>query len=150
MKQVIKFKSFSQDYQAKACIVWCFDDRFTPLLTELINNLSGNIDLIKIAGGALGLTGRGGTKKGDDIDFIAGQVEKSIKFHETSLVVLMLHKDCRAYKVLGLPSKSEDETELLRDDLELAKSTLAEYLARKGYYPDIKMYIADFKGLWEI
>ncbi|MDP3697786.1 MAG: hypothetical protein Q8R55_07305 [Candidatus Taylorbacteria bacterium] len=150
MKQIVKFKSKREHYKADACIVWCFDDRFTGLLGELNQFGFKNVDLVKIAGGAMGLTGRGSAGNDNAINYIADQVEKSIKLHNTPLVILMLHKDCGAYKAIGLPMKGENESELLKDDLELARRILAEYLETKGYKPRIKTYLADFNGLWEV
>lgn len=151
MKQVIKFKSSKEHYNADACVVWCFDNRFDALLEEFKRQMGFNYtDDVEIAGGALGLTGRGSDGTDEHINYIAGQVEKSIKLHHTPLVILMLHKDCGAYKAINLPMKGENETELLKDDLDLAKRTLADYLETKGYKPKIKTYIADFDGLWEV
>ena len=107
-------------------------------------------DDVEVAGGAMGLTGRGSAGNDNAINYIADQVEKSIRLHHTPLVVLMLHKDCGAYKAIGLPMKGENETELLRDDLELARKILTEYLEKRGYKPQIKRCLADFDGLWEV
>ena len=151
MKLVVKFKSPKEHYDADACIVWCFDNRFDELLeeTKKVFNLSAT-DVLEIAGGAMSLTGRGSAGNDDAINFVSDQVEKSIKLHHTPLVMLMLHKDCGAYKALGLPVKGENETELLKLDLEQAAIILARYLAEKGYRPKIRTYIADFDGLWEV
>jgi hypothetical protein len=150
MKQVVKFKSDSKHYDADACIVWCFDNRFGRLLEETKRKLNLKYtDDVEVAGGAMGLTGRGSAWK-DKSNYIADQVEKSIRLHHTPLVVLMVHKDCGAYKTLGLPFKSVSETQLLKDDLNEAKKELEQYLAKKEYRPVIKTYIADFDGLWEV
>src|SRR3989344_4349397 len=150
MKQVLKFKSKKKHYKADVCLVWCFDDRFTGLLGELNKFGFKNVDLVKVAGGAMGLTGRGSAGNDNAMNYIADQVEKSIKLHHTPLVVLMVHTDCGAYKAIGLPVKGESEVELLREDLKSAKEELFRYLARKEHWPMIKTYLVDFEGLWEV
>lgn len=149
MKQVIKFQSSKEHYDANACVVWCFDDRFTGLLGELNKFGYKNIDLIKVAGGALNLTDRVSNQA---FDFVADQIEKSIKLHSTPLVILMVHQDCGAYKALGaLPSNEHRQTELLSEDLRDARQSLLGYLAEKDLQePTVKIYIADFDGLWEV
>lgn len=148
MKQIIKFRSSKEHYKADACVVWCFDDRFTGLLGELNKFGWRDIDLVRVAGGAVTLTGRG---EEYDFDFVADQVAKSIRLHHTPLVILMVHKDCGAYKALSLPPKGMSETELLKDDLSEARENLIEYLeSGKGYSPEIRTYLADFDGLWEL
>ena len=151
MKLVVPFKSSKDHYDADACIIWCFDNRFDELLeeTKKVFNLSST-DVLEIAGGAMSLTGRGSAGNDDAINFVTDQVEKSIKLHHTPLVMLMIHKDCGAYKAIGLPPKGENEALFLEDDLGLAKEILTEHLKKKGYKAIIKTYLADFDGLWEV
>lgn len=151
-KQVIKFKSKRNHYNADACIVWCFDNRFDALLKKTKESLGfKHTDDIKIAGGAMNLAGRGiADDKEKIIEYLANQVEKSIKLHHAPLVILMLHKDCGAYKAIGLPLEGENENELLEQDLKEASDHLSEYLSRRGYRPKIKMFIADFDSLREV
>ena len=148
MKKVISFKSDKKHYNADACIVWCFDNRFSDLLSTFKKKFGLRYtDDLEIAGGAMNLVGYG---SGENKQFVLDQVEKSIELHKTPLVILMAHKDCGAYKALGLPTKGDNWTDLLKDDLNTAKIALAEYLEQDGYKPNIQAYIAGFDGLWEI
>lgn len=38
MQKIINFQTNKEHYHAEACIVWCFDDRFTPVLNEFIKS----------------------------------------------------------------------------------------------------------------
>ncbi len=148
MKKVISFKSDKKHYNADACIVWCFDNRFGDLLSKFKKKFGLRYtDDLEIAGGAMNLVGYG---SGENKTFVLDQVEKSIKLHKTPLVILMAHKDCGAYKALGLPIKRDNWTDLLKNDLNTAKIALAEYLENNGYKPNIQTYIAGFDGLWEV
>ncbi len=143
MKQVIKFKSSKKHYEADACVVWCFDDRFTGLLGELNQFGLKNVDLIKVAGGAKDLA-----DETDGVRYVEDQILKSIKLHGAGLVILMIHKDCGAY---GDLSSVLNLDEFLMDQLEKAKKNLAVFLSLEGFdLVDIKIYLADFDGLWEV
>ena len=143
MKQVIKFKSDKKHYKADACVVWCFDDRFTELLGELNQFWFKHVDLVKVAGGAKGLT-----DEADGVRYIEAQILKSIKLHNTGLVILMIHKDCGAY---GDLSSVLNLNEFLIDQLKKAKKNLEAFLSLEGSDSvDVKTYLADFDGLWEV
>ena len=61
MKTVLQHPTDSHHYEAEICLVWCFDDRFSPLLDALIKQENWKyLDLIKVAGGAKGLAGEAG------------------------------------------------------------------------------------------
>ena len=148
MKKVISFKSDKKHYNADACIVWCFDNRFGDLLSKFKKKFGLRYtDDVEVAGGAMNLVGYG---SGENKEFVLDQVEKSIELHKTPLVILMAHDDCGAYKALGLPIKGDNWTHLLKEDLNTAKIALAEYLETNGHKPNIQTYIAGFDGLWEV
>lgn len=143
MKQVIKFKSDEEHYKADACVVWCFDDRFTGLLGELNQFGFKHVDLVKVAGGAKGLA-----DEVDGIRYLEDQVLKSIRLHNTPLVILMIHKECGAY---GDLSSVINVDEFLIDQLKKAKKNLEASLSLEGFdLIGIKTYFADFDGLWEV
>ena len=142
MKQVIKFQSQKKHYDADACVVWCFDDRFTELLGELNQFGFKRVDLIKVAGGAKALANR--DMEANAYVFLIQQVDKSIKLHKTSLVVLMVHRDCGAYG--DLPKKLGDD--FLQDQLRKAKAEIERTFKQDSI--KVVTYLADFDGLWEV
>jgi len=130
----IIFKSPREHYTADACIVWCFDDRFTKALGEFVRVCGfRNFDLVKIAGGAKSLAS---PDEESERDFVLNQIQKSIKLHHTKLVVLMNHAECGAY----------GEKQTAREDLQKAK----EYLQAKLPGIEIKTVFADFEKISEI
>ncbi len=142
MKQIIKFKSPEGHYKANACVVWCFDDRFSALLEELRRKLElTRIDLVKVAGGAKWLSS---TDMTDDSTTLLGQIFKSIRLHNTPLVILMIHKNCGAYE------KLPNEEKRLLTDLRKAKLTVERFLENNDFSAEVKAYLADFDGLWEV
>lgn len=142
MRQVIKFKTSQEHYKADACVVWCFDNRFTGLLGELNRFGFKNIDLVKVAGGAKALANR--DMEPNSYAFLIQQIDKSIKLHKTSLVMLMVHKDCGAYG--DLPKKLGGD--FLHDQLRKAKTEVERTFEHDSI--KVAIYLADFDGLWEV
>ena len=138
---LIKYNSPKEHYTADACIVWCFDDRFTGLLKELNRFGFKNIDLIKVAGGAKGLIGPESARA-----FLLDQIEKSIKLHHAPLIILMVHKNCGAYGTLS----AVDENGFFSKELKQAKINLEVFLEAAKHTAKVKIYLADFDGLWEV
>src|SRR3989338_7739398 len=86
MRQIIKHQSSYDHYESDACIVWCFDARFSALLEKFIAEKElRNIDLIKIAGGARVFATH---EIEAEEDYFRGQIEKSVKLHHTRKVIL--------------------------------------------------------------
>jgi len=82
-------------YKADACVVWCFDDRFSLALEELIRvRRLNHVDRVIVAGGAkaLGVADEE-TKK----DVLIREIGTSIKLHGAGRVILMTHADCGAF-----------------------------------------------------
>lgn len=146
MARIITLDIPHQHYTADACVVWCFDDRFTKLLENLASRKKFKYwDLIKVAGGAKGLA--------DDNDaasraYALDQIEKSIKLHKTTVVYLMVHANCGAYGDKGFAS-TDDEAQFFKAELLKAENALKNYFAPKGISLDIKKVFADFEGLSE-
>ncbi len=95
MNTILAFQSPKDHYIADACVVWCFDDRFSGLLAEFVQkeNLK-NVDLVKIAGGSKGLSGN---NQDSDYAYLVDQIQKSIALHHTKRVILMKHDACGAF-----------------------------------------------------
>lgn len=146
MERIVSEKIESHHYRADACIVWCFDDRFSGLLERFIAARGWkHTDLIKIAGGAKGLASPGNKA---EREYLLDQISKSIKLHQPPLIALMVHADCGAY---GLEFKSaQDEQNFYTGELEKAATEVEKSI--KASAPDIRVekYMADFAGLVKI
>jgi hypothetical protein len=146
MKRLIPEPVPEEHYDADACVVWCFDDRFTNLYTSFYRHEEfAHIDMVKVAGGAKGLAS---PAEQTEQAYLLDQIEKSLKLHHPPLIVLMVHAGCGAYGK-QFPSKDE-ETEFYKAELEKAETTVNNFLAEKGKSAKILKYYADFGGLWEL
>ncbi len=138
MQKIIDFQINKEHYHADACIVWCFDDRFTPVLKEFVKNKEfEHFDIICIAGGAKTLSS---PESESERTFILKQIEISLKLHHTPKLVLMNHSDCGAYG--GLEDK-----EVYIKELGIAKDFLQKNLSREI---PIDLLFVDCSGIWEI
>src|SRR5258708_3693122 len=89
-----QFQSSREHYQADACILWCFDDRFSGLLEDFKKKRNfKHTDVIECAGGAKALAADSGPER----DFILNQIGASVRLHRAPLAVLMVHIDCGGY-----------------------------------------------------
>ena len=141
MEKIVSFESPMHHYAADACVVWCFDDRFSGLLAEFGKTMR-NFDLVKIAGGAKSLANGASPAR----DFARDQIKTSIRLHGTKKIVLMLHRDCGAYGGSKSFADAAAELENMKSQLHAA----AEYL--KGEIPEtpIELYFADTDGLYVV
>lgn len=145
MRRVLNFTSPREDYIADAAVVWCFDHRFETVFRKLLKRigvLTG--DAIRIAGGAKSLAS---PEQESARQFVLDQIQKSIRLHKTSTVVLMVHSDCGAYG--GLAAFNRDaakEASHHAAELQHAASFLKEQIPGVA----IKSYFVDFDGVWEI
>ena len=138
---IFKFQSSKEHYTADACVVWCFDDRFYKLLKAFGKEEGwGNIDLVKLAGGAKALAAGPSPER----DVVLGQIKASIRLHNTNKVILMNHCDCGAYGGSKHFAGREAEHEYQNDQLMTAKHFLEQELPQ-GF--TILCYLADFDGL---
>jgi len=146
MGKIIDFESKKEHYEADACVVWCFDDRFTAALQKTAEFLRlKNYDLIKIAGGAKSLAS---PEKAGERDFVLKQILISINLHQAKTVVLMNHSDCGAYCGINkFAGEAEKEKEFYKTELLKAKNFLAENLPEK-----IKTQIifVDFEKIYSV
>jgi len=141
MEQVLTFQSPRGHYHADACVVWCFDDRFSSLLNTFSKGFK-NFDLIKIAGGAEALVGGASS----DQDFVLSQIKTSVRLHHARRIILMLHRDCGAYG----GSKSFANLDVEKSDLVTKLAAAKDFLAREISGVPIDAYFAEFDGLYKV
>ena len=142
MQKILDLASSKDHYVADACVLWCFDDRFTPLMNDFLKSF-GHSDVVKSAGGAKALAGGASPER----DFVLGQIQASIRLHATKEIILMLHMDCGAYG--GSKSFGNDHAkEQAHHEAELAVAR--EFLAAQIPGVPVRCVIADFDGLYEI
>lgn len=141
MEKIISYNSPREHYAADACVVWCFDDRFSRLLSAFSKDFK-SFDLVKVAGGAKALAGGSSPER----DFILGQVRTSVRLHGTKRIVLMLHRDCGAYS--GSRNFADAATEKDYHARQLAAAK--QFLASEILGVQIDIYFADFDGLYAV
>lgn len=137
MELILDFQSSREHYTADACVVWCFDDRFSNLLGEYIKQQNfAHVDLVKVAGGAKDLVS---PESESARAYLLDQIAKSIKLHGTPRVVIMVHSECGAYG-------GNTDSGYYSSELEKAQSIVQKH------FPDIavKCVLADFEGLFTV
>lgn len=139
MEKIVSYDTLKGHYVADACIVWCFDDRFTGLLHEFTKDLE-NFDLVKISGGAKVLAEGPSPAR----DFVQEQIAVSLRLYGTKKIILMLHEDCAAYGGSKRFADRETERGFYADQLVAAEEFL------KGAMPDavVETYYGAFDGLY--
>ena len=142
MQKILDFTTSKDHYTADACVLWCFDDRFTPLMNEFLKTFSHS-DVVKSAGGAKALAGAASPER----DFVLSQVQASIRLHATKEIILMIHMGCGAY---GGSKVFDNDTakEQAHHEGELTKARV--FLAEQIPGAPVRCVIADFDGLYEI
>lgn len=121
MKQLFRLKVLQDHYRAEACLVWCFDQRFSRSLRKLLQiRRWSKYDLVMVAGGAKSLISRSDES---ERRFVLDQVTKSLKLHHAKRIVLMLHQDCGAYGGSSAFPAGE-ELHRLENDLLKAKALI--------------------------
>jgi carbonic anhydrase len=145
-RTILNYKSNHHHYKADACIVWCFDDRFSGLLNKFVKiKKFRRYDLIKIAGGATTL---GDNASKEDKEFIIKQIKASIRLHAPLLVILMTHSDCGACGGLeAFDNNPKLEFAKHRKFLKQAKSVLRRHLPRSIR---VEAVFADFEKLVKV
>jgi len=144
MEKVVSFDSSREHYDAEACVVWCFDDRFFKLLDAFIKGQGWKkVDVVKAAGGAKALT----DDKSPDYVFVMNQIKASVRLHKTKRLALMVHIDCGGYG--GSVAFSNDrQAEIDHHTKELEK---VRTLMNRDF-PELStdFFIADFDGLYQV
>jgi hypothetical protein len=145
VKKIFHFDAPREKYQCDAAVVWCFDNRFNLGFTKFLKRIGIlNPDPIKIAGGAKSLAS---PEQESDREFVLEQIRKSIRLHQTKLVILKLHSDCGAYG--GLEAFGNDPAaEARHHEQELQRA--ADCL--RNAFPEIEVhaYFVDFEGVWAV
>ena len=153
MNRVIETAIAREHYRAPACIVWCFDCRFSDDRPGTVNllekfkdlmELRGS-DVIEIAGGAKDIVSPSNEA---DREYVLGEIEKSLKLHASPLLVLMVHADCGAYGTKFADEKEEGI--FCEKELNKAEDVAKAFLAKRGLDVKIEKYYADFSGLFRI
>ncbi len=143
-KPFLKFRTKEDHYTADACVVWCYDDRFYGVLKKFGKKQRfGNIDLVKVAGGAKGLVAEGDAPSAER-EFLIAQIKTSVRLHHAKRIVLMLHRDCGAYGGTKAFPDAAAEKERHAAHLKTAK----EYVMREVPAVPVETYFADFDGLY--
>jgi carbonic anhydrase len=141
METTLNYKSPEDHYVSDACVVWCFDARFSALLGEHIKKEElQNIDLVKVAGGVKELVS---PENNAHRDYLLDQIKKSIALHETKKIVLMAHSECGAY------GGTRDEA-FYASELKKAKDVVATFCKSLGSELPVEAYFAHFEGLSRI
>ncbi len=146
MQKVFHFDAPREGYVCDAAIVWCFDNRFRQGFAKFLKRI-GIVyqDQIKIAGGAKALAS---PDHPGDREFVLDQIGKSIRLHETKLVILMLHSDCGAYGGLAGAFGGDAKLEGRRQEEELRRAAACVRQA----FPEVeaRTYFVDFEGVWQV
>lgn len=145
MEKILSYNSSKEHYAADACIVWCFDDRFSGLLVEFIKNREyKNYDLVKVAGGAKSLAS---PENEAERLFLLKQIRISINLHDAKRVILMCHEDCGAYGGKKEFENNEKEKEKICGDLKEGIHILKNNLPKEV---EVEMIFADFDGIEKV
>jgi|SRR5579862_7620258 len=145
MKKVFHFPAPREKYQCDAAVVWCFDNRFNLGFTKFLKRQGiVNPDPIKIAGGAKSLAS---PELESDREFVVEQIRKSIRLHQTRLVILKIHSDCGAYGGLerfdgNAALEAEHHAQELRRAAAFLKTAIPEL--------EVQAYYVDFEGVWAV
>lgn len=138
MKKILDHKGDKNHYTSDACIVWCFDARFSALLEKFVKEKGfQNVDLVRIAGGAKDLAA---PEREADREYVQDQLRKSIALHRTKQVVLMVHNECGAYG-------GKTEADFYVRELQRAREMFKKYFQAVNIDVPIALYYADFDGL---
>lgn len=119
-----------------AALVRCIDFRLEDAIHDHLSKegLSGDIDIISVAGAAKNLND--GTQT-----FVADQLALSHKLHATTTVYLMNHTDCGGYGGRAAFESREAEHAHHADELTRAKARIEKELPNV----DVKLLLADIQ-----
>lgn len=146
LKQIIKLASPKEHYDSDGSVFWCFDWRLKGLRDAFIQYLGIQYeDLVQVAGGAMALRDR----ESEGYGFLLAQAIGSWRLHKTKTFHLAIHVDCGAYKLAGLLKAGVDQKEFMEDESKTIRNNLVRDLRSNGCDSEVKVYVADFEGLWE-
>lgn len=146
MQKILDFESSREHYTADACVVWCFDARFTKALQSFAQARNyKHYDLVRIAGGAKSLAS---PDNESERIFVLKQIEISLKLHRAEKIVLMSHSDCGAYGgIKSFENDTDREKETHIQELTTAKEFLEQNLSASV---PVELIFVDFDSIWEV
>jgi|SRR5580698_8634371 hypothetical protein len=146
MTKVFHFDTAREQYRCDAAVISCFDNRFQLGFSKFLKKL-GIVasDPIKLAGGAKCLAS---PEHPIEREFVLEQIRKSIRLHQTRLVILMVHSDCGAYGGLAGAFGGNAHLEAEHHEIELRRA--AELLQQAIPGIEVQAYFADFEGVWAV
>ena len=124
-------------HHAKALVLSCMDYRFQEAIADFCRELriAGSCDYLAVAGSALNITR---PNQEQDRAFITGQIEKSLRLHAITQVVIINHQNCGAYGEFDLES-----TEKVQHYADLKKA--AKIIQDHCPELKVKLYFANLK-----
>lgn len=132
-------------YTAQAFVLRCFDDRFYKTFKNFLRERGfQHLDPASVAGGAKVLAS---PEQESDRDFILRELEKSIRLHHTTRVMLFTHYDCGAYGgIARFEGDEEAQFRFHQEELRTAAAVIREH------FPDIAVetYFMDKEGIVEM
>lgn len=142
MDYAFHFDTNSNHYGADAFAVRCFDNRFWKAFKRFIKYLSlDHIDTESVAGGVKIFAS---PEKEGDRDFMIRELEKSVKLHHTTQVLLFSHKDCGAYGGSSrFSGNEEEEFNFHKLEHEKARKVIKEKFPELS----VETYFIDFRGV---
>jgi carbonic anhydrase-like protein len=136
MEKAFHFDSPAEVYKADACVLSCFDYRFTLAVRKFLRRRGlGAVDHIQIPGSAKALAA---PDRESDRDFVLGMVRTSIRLHASERMLILGHNECGAYP--GAPP------ETVAADVARA----AEIVRAAEPSLTIECYFCDFDGVYRI
>ena len=143
MAKKIPHRTNHKHVTVPACIVWCFDPRFSKLLNKFIKTHKfKHYDAVTVAGGAKDLVKQGTPEQA----YVFSQIEKSLKLHKPKTIHLMVHHNCGAYGQIEL-AKGQTEHDYLSTQAKTAVAHVAKFIESRGYKASVKAAVADFSGI---
>jgi Putative carbonic anhydrase len=136
MEKAFHFDSPAEVYKADACVLSCFDYRFTLAVRKFLRRRGlGAVDHIQIPGSAKALAA---PDRESDRDFVLGMVRTSIRLHASERMLILGHNECGAYP--GAPP------ETVAADVARA----AEIVRAAEPSLTVECYFCDFDGVYRI
>lgn len=110
-------------HTCKGVVLHCIDFRFRKRLEEFLHErfLNEDYDLIVVAGSVKSLAGE---REGSG--FLTEQFDISLRLHAPSIIVLVQHEDCGAYRGSAAFADFEAELNFQKEELRKAAAFLKE------------------------
>jgi len=95
MEKAFHFDSPAEVYKADACVLSCFDFRFSLAVRKFLKKQGiGAVDHIQIPGSAKALAA---PDRESDRDFVLSMVRTSLRLHAPGRMLILGHNECGAY-----------------------------------------------------